>query len=106
MLLPALTVCDAGEAEIVKSGLLMMNVTVVEWTVLPLVPVIVNVYVPGAATLPAIIFSEDVPEPPVTDAGVNTAVVPAGLPVTDKLTVLLKPFTLPMVTVYTADCSF
>jgi hypothetical protein len=66
-------------------------VTVVLCTKLPLVPVIVSVEVPAGVDGEAVIVSELVPEP-VTDVGVKVAVAPGGKPLTEKVTVPLKPF--------------
>ena len=63
-----------------------------------LVPVIVSVYVPALAPLAVLILRVDVPEP-VTDGGVNLAVLPLGRPVTVRVTVELNPFKAVTVTV-------
>jgi hypothetical protein len=70
-----------------------MSVTFVVWERLPLVAEIVRVEVPAGVDTPAVTVSTVDPEF-VTEAGVNTAVAPAGnvLELTEKLTVPVKPF--------------
>ena len=93
-----MTVCDAGEAAIEKSGAAeTTRLVVAEWVKLPLVPVMVMVEVP-AGVLPAVVtVSVDAPLP-VTLAGEKLAVAPAGNPVAAKFTTPAKPFRAPMVT--------
>jgi hypothetical protein len=67
------------------------NVTVVVCTKLPLVPVIVSVEVPAGVDREVAILSELLPEP-LIDMGVKVAVAPVGKPLTEKVTVPLKPF--------------
>jgi hypothetical protein len=64
--------------------------TVVEWAMLPLVPVTVRVVVDLGVFLFVVTVSVEVPEPEI-DAGVNLALVPLGKPLADKLTVPVKP---------------
>ena len=64
----------------------------------PLVPVMVTGYVPTAAPLVVVIASVEDPLPE-TDAGVNVPVTPAGSPLALSTTLLLKPFSAPIVTV-------
>ena len=69
-----------------------MSVTVVEWTKEPLVPVIVMVYVPVGVVVAGFTPNVEFPDP-VTVAGVNRNCVPAGNPLTLKVTVPVNPFT-------------
>lgn len=62
---------------------------------MPLVPVIVSVVLDRLVTL---MVRVEVPEP-ATDVGLKVAVAPRGSPETLKLTVPVKPFCAPMVTV-------
>jgi hypothetical protein len=71
---------------------------VVECVRLPLVPVIVSVNVPVGVLERVEIVSLEVPEP-VTDVGLNEALVREGKPLTLKLTVLLNPLMAEIVTV-------
>jgi hypothetical protein len=57
----------------------------------PLVPVIVSVDVAAGVLDDVVTASVEVPDP-VTVDGVKFAVVPAGSPLTDRLTVPLNPF--------------
>jgi|SRR5262249_7312907 len=75
------------------------RVTLVEWLVAPLVPVMVRVRVPRVALSLTLTDSVDVPEP-VTEGGVKVGVTRAPCPVTLRLTVPVNPFTAPIVTVY------
>lgn len=86
-----------GDAETVKSGGgLTVRESVVELVKLPAVPVMVTVAAPVVAVLVA--ASVNVLVPAVL-AGLNDGVTPEGRPDTDKLTLLLKPFSALMVTV-------
>ncbi len=60
-----------------------VKLTVVEWVVVPLVPVMVSVELLRLVTL---MVRVDVPEP-ATDVGLNVAVAPRGTPETLRLTV-------------------
>lgn len=62
-------------------------------------PVIFSVNVPRGVLERVVIVSLEVPEP-VTDVGLNVAVVREGKPLTLKLTVPLKPLSAVTVTVY------
>jgi hypothetical protein len=89
---PAYTVCDCGLTVRVKSGAaLTAIVAVIEWTRLPLLPVIVSGYVPAAVLAPVAIANDDEPEP-VTDAGLKIAVAPEGNPLTARLIAPVNPF--------------
>ena len=79
---------------------LTTSVTVVECVALVVVsvPVIVRVYVPTGVVLLVVTAIVEDPEP-VTVIGVNVAPAPDGRPLTLKLTVSLKPFKAPTVTV-------
>jgi hypothetical protein len=57
----------------------------------PLVPLIVSVDVPVGVLAEVVTLSVELPDP-LTDAGLNEVVVPAGAPVTEKVTVPLNPF--------------
>src|SRR5579875_548185 len=99
VLLPAFTVCALGAAEIVKSGVFTVKLTVAVCVSVPLVPVIVSVYVPAAVLLPVATVSVALP-PALTDVGLNVPVAPAGSPLTLSPTVPVNPFTAPVFTVY------
>src|SRR5436189_381635 len=73
---------DGGAAVTVK-------LTEVLCVALAAVPVTVRVYVPGAA-VPAPTVSVELP-PAVTELGLSVAVVPAGVPLTVRLTVSAEP---------------
>lgn len=93
-----------GDADKLKFGVvagLTVRVTVAEWTIVPLVPVIVIVEVPAGVVLAVITVIVEVPEPD-TEAGTKLAVAPAGSPLALKVTVPVNPFTAPTVTVYVA----
>ena len=62
-----------------------------EWTTLPLVPLMVNTKVPRGVLDLVLTVIVDVP-PPFTDAGLKLAVVREGKPLTLKLTAPEKPF--------------
>ena len=87
--MPAVTFCDGGVAEIEKSE--TTNVTVVLWTSVPLVPVIVRVYVPPGVLPDVDTVRVELPAP-VTEAGLKFPVAPAGRPDTLQVIVPLKPF--------------
>lgn len=90
---PRLTVRVVGDAEMVKFGAgagFTTRVTVVEWTRLPLVPVMVRTKLPEGVVV--LVVTDMVEEPePVTDVGLKLAVAPAGNPLTLKLTLPLNP---------------
>jgi hypothetical protein len=101
VLLPAVTVCDAGVAESEKSATAMgltVRVTVAECVTMPLVPVMVNVAFPAGVALLVVTVSVDEPEP-LTVAGLKLAVAPEGNPVALKDTLPVKPFTALMLAV-------
>lgn len=88
----------AGETEIVKFGSAVTVRAIVEVsTVEPLVPVTVTVAAPTVAVLVAVKVSV-LPADPVTEAGLNTAVTPAGSPLTVNATALSKPLIADTVT--------
>jgi hypothetical protein len=100
---PAVTVCELGDAEIVKSGAaLTTSVTVVLCVRVPLVPVTVNVELPAGVLPVVVIVSVDVPDV-VTEAGLNDAVAPVGSPLALRFTVPVNPFNAPIVAVYVVD---
>ena len=91
--LPAVTVCEAGVAEIEKSpttAALTTRVTEAVWTSEPLVPVMVNGKLPVGVVLLVVIVNVELPEV-VMDAGLNEAVAPAGIPLALRATVPVKP---------------
>jgi hypothetical protein len=95
---PGATVCEAGAAVIEKSGEdATTSVVVAPWLRAPLVPVIVSVEVPAGVAPVVLTVSVDVPAP-VTDAGLNEAVAPAGRPLAARFTVPEKPLDAPIVT--------
>jgi len=89
---------DGGAAVTVK-------MTEVLCVALGAVPVIVRVYVPGAA-VPAPTVSVELP-PAVTEVGLSVAVAPAGVPFTVRLTVSAEPLVtaVEMVEVPFAPCT-
>ena len=92
----------AGVAEMEKSAgdeEFTTRVTVVEWTVAPLVPVMVIVDVPTGVVLAVVTVKVEEPDV-VTDAGLNVAVAPVGNPLAVKVTVPAKPFRAVIVAVY------
>jgi len=72
--------------------------TVVEWTSVPLVPVIVSVTVPADAVPGAATVRVVEPEP-VTEAGLNFPAAPVGRPATSNVTLPANPFNAEIVTV-------
>ena len=98
---PCVTVTLFGDADRLKSGVgagFTVSVTLLEWVVLPLVPVMPMVKVPEGVVLPVVTVRVEEPEP-ATEAGLKLAVAPAGSPLALKLTVPLKPLTAPTVAV-------
>jgi hypothetical protein len=88
--LPAITVCVDGVAEIEKLGTAAtISVTVVVWVRLPATPVIVSVYEPATVVAPTSTFSVD---EEVAGFGVNEEVTPAGAPLRLSVTLPLNPF--------------
>jgi hypothetical protein len=82
-----------GATEMVKFGAgagFTTRVTVVEWTRVPLVPVIVSVYVPGGVEALVVTDMVEVPEP-VTELGLKLALAPAGSPVAVRPTTPVNP---------------
>ncbi len=99
--MPRATVRLAGVAEMEKSRgdeEFTISVTVVEWTVEPLVPVIVIVDVPTGVVLAVVTVMVEEPEP-VTDGGLKEAVAPVGNPLAVKVTVPVKPLSAVIVAV-------
>ncbi len=70
----------------------------VEWTRVPLVPVIVSVKVPVGPVLEGRTLKVELPEP-VTVVGLNLNCVPDGSPLTLSVTVPVNPFRAVIVTV-------
>ena len=83
---------DVGAALMLKSfgAAVTVTETVVEWTAVPSVPVMVTVYVPAATLAPTLTVSVELP-PAVTDAGLRLAVGPAGEMVFARLMVPAVP---------------
>jgi hypothetical protein len=79
----------------------MISVTLVEWTRLALVPVMVNVRLRFATFDFVATVSTDVPEP-TTEAGEKVTVARVGAPLTERFTVSENPDPAVMVTVYVA----
>ena len=94
VLLPKVTPSKLGVALIAKlpaAGVeVTISVTGIDFTLLPLVPLMVIGYVPGAVDAPT--FNVNAEEPlPLMDVGLKVAVTPVGRPVADKVTAELKP---------------
>ena len=95
-MLPLTTESDVGEAEMVKLGggrAVTFKLTVIEFVVVPAVPVMVIGYVPVVVPAATVRVRVDVPEPGAAmDAGLKPAVTPVGRPDADKAIAELKPF--------------
>lgn len=91
--MPAVTVCEDGEADKVKSGgsgAFTTSVVVVLWLRPPSVPVMVSVYVPGV--VPVVVLTDNVDEPPpLIEVGLKLPLAPEGRPLTLSETLSLKP---------------
>lgn len=90
---PAVTPTDSGVTEILKSGVaaFITSVVVVFFTIDPLVPVIVKVWLP--AGVEPLVETDNVADPvPLMDGGVKVAEAPLGKPATFSAIELLKPF--------------
>jgi hypothetical protein len=97
---PCFTDLELGETEIEKSdGVVTTSVTLFEWVSEPLVPVIVNVYVPVGVLATVETVSVVLPAPN-TDVGLKLPLAPVGRPATLKLTLPLKPLLGVTVDVY------
>jgi hypothetical protein len=100
----ALPPCTAdtllGFAPIVKSlgAAVTVSVTVVLCVALGAVPVTVTVYVPGVVEAPTLSVSVEL-APAVTAAGLNEAVVPAGRPLAESVTLSAEPLVTAVVMV-------
>jgi len=94
VLLPAVIVCELGEAEMEKSALVVeLDTTSVKYALLVrlvLVPVRPIVYVPVAAELEAVMVSVGSPDP-LTVVELRFPLTPLGSPVTVSVTGALKP---------------
>jgi hypothetical protein len=75
-----------------------VSVTVMLWTLLPLVPVMVSVEVPPATVAGTVTVNVEVPDP-VTDVGLNAAVALVGNPLTVKAVAPVRPAVAVTVTV-------
>ena len=97
--MPAITLCEAGVAEIVKSGAgLTIKVTVAVCVNVPLVPVTVITFVPTGVE--PLVVTLKIAEPElVILPGLKVPVAPAGNPLTLKATLPVNPFNAPMVAV-------
>src|SRR5215469_296345 len=95
---------ELGAAAMVKSGCccaVTINVTVVVGASPPPLAVTVSGYVPTGVLVPTMIVIVEVPPPGAGIVlGLKLTVVPAGSPVADKLTALLK---LPLTVVVMTD---
>ena len=96
MLPPPTTVCVAGATANVKFT--TFKVTAVLRVMAPLEPLIVSVEF-AVGVLPEVVTVSVVVPEPVSEAGLNVAVVPSGSPVTVGVTVPLNPLTAERVTV-------
>lgn len=96
MLLPAVTVCVAGVTVMVK--FCSTSATFADFEIVPMIPVTFRVEFPPGADGAAVTVMVEVPAP-VMLAGLNVAVTPVGNPITEGMTVPLKPFTAVVVTV-------
>ena len=84
--------------------MVMCSDTVVEWVRLPLVPVMVMVNVPvGVPPAAPVKVSVEVPDPPVTLAGLKLALTPVGNAPVDSETVPVNPPVEVMVMVVVAE---
>jgi hypothetical protein len=98
--LPCTTETEVGEGEMVKLGAVTVRLTVVEFTVLPAVPVTVIGYVPVAVDAATVRVRSEVPVPGEgTGLVAKPAVTPVGRPLVDKVIAELKPFTAVVVIV-------
>lgn len=89
---PRLTLCDEGDTVSLNVGFVTTRVTVVECVKLPLVPVMVKVYVPGAVEAVVCAVSVELPAGGTfREVGFSVQVVLAGQPETVSPTVPLKP---------------
>lgn len=88
--LPGDTTTAAGDAASVKSGAVMVRLTVAVWDRLPLAPVTEIAYVPAVADAETVNVKLEAPEP-VTEAGEKDAVTPAGMPLAVRLTAPPNP---------------
>ena len=90
--MPAVTVCDAGDAVTEKSpttGAVTTRVTEAVCVVVPLVPVMVNGKLPVGVVLLVVIVSVELPE--VSGVGLNVPLAPAGNPLTVRSTLPVNP---------------
>jgi hypothetical protein len=90
---PAVTVAEAGVAEMEKSpttGAFTTSETDEVWLSVPLVPVMVSGEVPVGVVLAVVMVRVEEPDV-VTEVGLKLAVAPAGNPVTLKFTVPVNP---------------
>jgi len=91
---PTVTVCEDGDAVNVKSGgggTLTAKVTGVEADWPPPLPWIESVKVPAGVVLEVVTVSVEVPDPPLTEAGLKLPPAPPGNPLTVSATALVKP---------------
>ncbi len=90
---PAVTVAEAGVAEMEKSpttGAFTTNVTEAAWLSVPLAPVMVKGKLPVGVVLAVVTVKVEEPDV-VTEAGLKVAVAPVGNPLTPKFTVPVNP---------------
>jgi hypothetical protein len=103
---PLLTLRLVGDAEMEKSGVVTVTVTVAVWLNVPLVPVTVTVYVPLIVPEGTVIVSVDLSLPPcetVSEVVLSDASHPAGAAVTASATVPVNPLSDVAVTVEIPD---
>ena len=99
VLLPDVIVRLPGVPLTLKSGGgVTVRLTFAVCVRIPSLPEIVNPYVPGVTPVVVVTVSVELPLP-VTIAGLNPALAPAGNPLTIQVTVPLYPFNAPTVVV-------
>jgi hypothetical protein len=90
--LPAVTACELGDADRVKSGggTVTVNVMLAECVRLPLAPVTVSVKLPAGVEF--VVLTVRVADPgAVTETGLKLAVAPEGSPLALNATLPVKP---------------
>jgi len=99
---PTATLPKLAEAGVSVTGMVTTSETVAELVRTPLVPVIVNVYVPPGVVADVVTFSVLVCAPLVmsTGFGVNVPFAPVGNPETDIVTFPVNPLLGVTVAVY------
>ena len=87
---PGVAPTEEGAAESVKSGAFTMNCMTTGYAKLPLEPETVTRYVPGIVAADVVRVNMALPAP-VMDVWKREAVTPEGSPLTERLTISLKP---------------